>query len=88
MLKQHRPHAFLCSRTRSALEGAAELGLNSDDMIEVVKDLEVGDLYKSMTAHHDNTIWQDVYHYPAEVADIYVKIQIVGQVVIISFKEL
>jgi motility quorum-sensing regulator/GCU-specific mRNA interferase toxin len=41
-----------------------------------------------MTSHYDNTIWQDVYRYPAEEGDIYLKIQIVGDVVIVSFKEL
>jgi motility quorum-sensing regulator / GCU-specific mRNA interferase toxin len=74
--------------TRSALEGAALLGFSFNDMKEVVKNLEVGDLYKSMTSYHDNSIWQDVYHYPAEEGDIYLKLQIVGNVVIVSFKEL
>ena len=50
--------------TKSALEGAAALGLDFNDMKEVVKNLENGDLYKSMTTHADHTIWQDVYHFP------------------------
>jgi len=74
--------------TRTALEGAAALGFCFDDMKTVMKNLEVGDLHKSMTSHQDPTIWQDVYHYPAEEGDIYLKIQIVGDVVIVSFKEL
>lgn len=74
--------------TKTALESAAELGFSFDDMKEVLRNLEVGDLHKSMTSHHDQTIWQDVYNYPAEDEDIYLKIQIVGDVVIVSFKEL
>jgi motility quorum-sensing regulator/GCU-specific mRNA interferase toxin len=74
--------------TKTALEGAAAIGFSFKDMVEVIKNLEVGDLDKSMTTHHDSTIWQDVYHYPAEEKDIYLKIQIVGDVVIVSFKEL
>lgn len=75
------------SATKSASDGAAELGFTFKEMLDVVRDLEPGDLHKSMTTHHDNSIWQDVYHYPEERADIYLKIQIVGEVVIISFKE-
>ena len=74
--------------TRTALEGAAALGFTFDDMKYVVENLEVGDLHKSMTSQHDATIWQDVYRYPAEEEDIYLKLQIVGDAVIVSFKEL
>lgn len=74
--------------TRSALEGAAALGLDFNDMKEVVKNLESADLYKSMTSHADHTIWQDVYHFPGEVADIYLKLSVVDGVLIVSFKEL
>lgn len=74
--------------TKTALSGAAALGFNFDDMKAVIENLEPGDFYKSMTSHGDHTVWQDVYHYPAEVEDIYLKLQIVGDVVIVSFKEL
>ena len=74
--------------TRAALEGAAALGFTFDDMKHVVENLEVSDLHKSMTSQHDAAIWQDVYRYPAEEVDIYLKLQIVGDVVIVSFKEL
>lgn len=42
---------------------------------------------QSMTSHQDHKVWQDVYNFPAEEFDIYLKIQIEGGVVIISFKE-
>lgn len=74
--------------TRTALEGAASMGYSFDDVIEVLKNLQSGDLLKSMTSHHDHTVWQDVYRYPAEDVDIYLKIQIVRDVVVVSFKEL
>jgi motility quorum-sensing regulator/GCU-specific mRNA interferase toxin len=74
--------------TKAALKGAAQLGFSINDVKEIVMALEVTDLVKSMTCHHDHRVWQDVYHYPAEEIDIYLKIQIVRKVVIISFKEL
>ncbi len=77
--------------TATALRDAALLDYKLDDMIYVVENLEAGDLYKSMTANLDNTLWQDVYRYPAEEAVIYLKLQIrgsgSGKCVIISFKE-
>ena len=73
--------------TKSALQSAAELGFSFSDMKEVVCALKVTDLVKSMTSRHDHSIWQDVYRFPSEEIDIYLKIQIVKQVVIISFKE-
>lgn len=66
----------------------ASLGFSFQDMIEVVENLVVNDFYKSMTSRHDNTLWQDVYRYPALDLDIYLKIQILENVVIVSFKEL
>lgn len=74
--------------TRSALIDAVALGFTFDDMTEVVMSLDSGDFYKSMTTHHAVRTWQDVYHYPAVCGDLYVKIQVVDDVVIISFKEL
>lgn len=73
--------------TRAALAGAAELGYSFGDMIHVVENLETTDLYKSMTSHENEELWQDVYHYSAVGAEIYLKLQIVGKAVVISFKE-
>lgn len=74
--------------TRSALNGAAALGLNFSEMKEVIKNLETGDLHKSMTSHASHRIWQDVYHFPSEeVGDIYIKISVMRDVLIVSFKE-
>ncbi len=76
------------SATRSALNGATELGFNFNDMKEVIKNLEVDDLHKSMTTHLSHTIWQDVYHFPSEeVGDIYIKLSVIDDVLIVSFKE-
>lgn len=42
-----------------------------------------------MTAAHDNTLWQDVYHGCVSGTPSYIKVQIVSETtVIISFKKL
>ena len=73
--------------SRTALKSAVSLGMTFGDMKVVILNLQVQDFYKSMTTQHDHTIWQDVYHYPAEDGDLYIKLQILGDVVIVSFKE-
>lgn len=74
--------------TGTALKDAADLGFSFDDMKYVIQNLEAADLHKSMTSHDDHTLWQDVYRYPAKEEDIYLKIQIIEDLVIVSFKEL
>lgn len=83
LVNQDRVHA-----TRTALKGAAALNLSFEDMKEVVRNLETADLYKSMTSHADHSIWQDVYHFPSEAGDIYLKLSVIDDVLIVSFKEL
>ena len=56
-------------------------------MAECVLTLGAGDFYKSMTTHHDRTLWQDVYRPLVEDERAYVKVQIVDDTtVVISFK--
>jgi len=78
----------LVRATRTALQDALAIGFSMKTMKDVILNLESKDFYKSMTCYHNNELWQDVYRYPAEDIDIYLKIQIVENLVIISFKEL
>lgn len=57
-------------------------------MLEVVKALTPTDFYKSMTTHADHTIWQDVYRPSTKAGDVYLKLTVVDDVLIVSFKEL
>lgn len=74
--------------TRSALAGAAILGLDFYGMLEVVKMLMPRDFYKSMTTYADHRIWQDVYRPETEVGEVYLKLTVIDDVLIVSFKEL
>jgi len=58
-------------------------------MCAVVLALTPRDFYKSMTTAADHRVWQDVYH--AKIAsgkEVYLKLTVVEDVLIVSFKEL
>ncbi len=74
--------------TRSARIGAAALGFELLDMLAVVMALAPADFYKSMTTHADHTIWQDVYRPSTRAGDVYLKLSVIDDVLIVSFKEL
>ncbi len=74
--------------TQTARAGASELGLEYSSMLAVVMALRPVDFYKSMTTHADHTIWQDVYHTSTQVGDVYLKLTVIDDVLIVSFKEL
>ncbi len=71
----------------SALRGAAALGLDFSDMLSVVQALSPGDFVKSMTTYADHKIWQDVYKPKTTFGEIYLKLTVIDEVLIVSFKE-
>lgn len=74
--------------TKAALIGARQSGCDHDDIIENVLALSMKEFYKSMTTHADYTIWQDVYHRVTPFGEVYLKLTVLDDVLIISFKEL
>ncbi|MDY0072450.1 MAG: type II toxin-antitoxin system MqsR family toxin [Thauera sp.] len=74
--------------THAARTGATELGLSLPDMLAVVMALTPADFYKSMTTHADHTVWQDVYRPGTQAGDVYLKLTVIDDVLIVSFKEL
>ncbi len=74
--------------TRSALTGGAVLGLDFEEMVSVVMALTLADFYKSMTTHADHRIWQDVYRPTTTAGEVYLKLTVIDDVLIVSFKEL
>lgn len=74
--------------TFSALSGAEMLGFDLDGMITVVMALKSSDFYKSMTSHADHRVWQDVYRPTTSAGDVYLKLTVIDDVLIVSFKEL
>ena len=76
------------SATVSALAGGAALGFDFDGIVGVVKAMNPRDFYKSMTTHADHRIWQDVYRPTTANGEVYLKLTVIDDVVIVSFKEL
>jgi len=74
--------------TFSALAGGTALGFDFDAMLAVVLALTPKDFYKSMTTHADHKIWQDVYRPTTKAGEVYLKLTVIDDVLIVSFKEL
>ena len=75
--------------TATAYNGALELGINDlDGMCAVVLALTPADFYKSMTTHADHRVWQDVYRPMTAAGEVYLKLTVIDDVLIVSFKEL
>ena len=73
--------------TFSARAGGAALGFDLNGIVEVVMALTAKDFYKSMTTHADHRIWQDVYRPATSAGKVYLKLTVVEDVLIVSFKE-
>jgi motility quorum-sensing regulator / GCU-specific mRNA interferase toxin len=76
--------------TASAFSSARDLGVNDlAGMCTVIMSLTSAHFYKSMTTHADHQIWQDVYHANTVGGDdVYLKLTVINDVLIVSFKEL
>jgi len=51
--------------------------------------MEHGHFKKSMTAHGNSQLWQDVYYVPSEVGTLYIKFTagVISEFLLLSFKE-
>jgi motility quorum-sensing regulator/GCU-specific mRNA interferase toxin len=64
------------------------MGFELADMLDVIMALTAADFYKGMTTHADHTVWQDVYRPSTSAGDVYLKLTVIDDVLIVSFKEL
>ena len=74
--------------TLAALSGAAVLYMDFEAMVGVVAGLTMQDFYKAMTTHADHRVWQDVYRPMTSAGQIYLKLTVIDDVLVVSFKEL
>lgn len=54
----------------------------------MVEALRAADFHKSMTTHADHRIWQDVYRPTTTAGEVYLKLTVIDDVLVVSFKEL
>ena len=50
--------------------------------------LTAQDFHKSMTTYGNHTLWQDVYQPHTAAGEVYLKLTVIEDVLIVSFKEL
>ena len=50
--------------------------------------LNRGEFYKSMTTYNNHKVWQDVDRHASAVGMLYVKLTVIEDVLLVSFKEL
>ena len=74
--------------TLTALAGAAQMGFGFDTIVSVIKALTLADFYKSLTAYADHRIWHDVYRPVTVAGTVYLKLTVIDDALIVSFKEL
>ncbi len=100
-MEKHTPHCKLnivkllveqgkVRATGSAFIGARDLGIyDLAGMCALIMTLTSANFCKSMTTNADHCIWQDVYHAKTPSGDdVYLKLTVVEDVLIVSFKEL
>lgn len=98
-MEKRRPHCNLSiiqnmlnagkvRATTSALSGGAAMGFGFEDLIKILMNLRPLDFYKSMTTHADHKVWQDVYRPDTSAGLVYLKLTVIDDVLIVSFKEL
>ncbi|MGV7210651.1 type II toxin-antitoxin system MqsR family toxin [Oxalobacteraceae bacterium A2-2] len=100
-MEKHTPHCKLSKvkalvtagrvlATNTAMRDARGVGITTlQGMCEILLSLTPADFYKSMTSHLDHRIWQDVYHgMTADGIALYIKVTVINDVLIVSFKEL
>jgi motility quorum-sensing regulator/GCU-specific mRNA interferase toxin len=73
--------------TKTALVTSGQIGCYYDDILEVISRLERKDFYKSMTAYSDGTIWHEVYRPNTKFGNLYLKLIVIDDLLVVSFKE-
>ena len=73
----------------TSAEGAENLGLNDEAVVDVITGLTAADFDKSMPSHANAAIMQDVYKPSVRGHELYVKFTINpnGELLLISFKD-
>jgi motility quorum-sensing regulator/GCU-specific mRNA interferase toxin len=74
--------------TVPAMDAAVDLGFDEEDMFDcIVTHLQETHLYKTMESEKKPGLMQDVYHITYQSERLYVKLPVVINAVVISFKE-
>jgi motility quorum-sensing regulator/GCU-specific mRNA interferase toxin len=77
------------NRTMTAADGAEDLGMDDQAVVDLIAGLTARDFDKTMPSDVDPAIWQDVYKPVIDGCELYVKFTLDarGKLLLISFKE-
>lgn len=77
------------NRTMTAADGAEDLGMDEQVVVDVIGGLTARDFDKSMPSEVNSAIWQDAYKPVVEGRELYMKFTLdsQGQLLLISFKD-
>ena len=72
-----------------AVRTAAALGFDRAEIVATIQTMRRSQFHKSMAAHADHRVWQDVYHVPSPAGTLHVKVlaDTVSEFLLLSFKE-
>ena len=75
--------------TQAAMDGGTPLDCGTEEIVEAVLTLTVGDFYKTMQSEQIPGLWQDVYHLLYRGVQFYVKLQmgLDGKAHVVQFKQ-
>ncbi len=75
--------------TGAAIRSAAELGFGRAEIVATIQSMRRVHFYKSMTSYANPRLWQDVYHVPSQIGELYVKFtaDTITEFLLLSFKE-
>jgi motility quorum-sensing regulator / GCU-specific mRNA interferase toxin len=71
----------------SALTGAMKMGFDRSDIVACVLALDDSTFYKTMPSQSRPGTFQDVYKTTYDGQNVYLKLQMTGSAIVISFKE-
>jgi len=63
------------------------LAMDFEQMVGVVMALTMTDFYNSMTTYADNRVWQDVYRPMTIAGEVYLKLTVIDDVLIVCIKK-
>jgi motility quorum-sensing regulator/GCU-specific mRNA interferase toxin len=73
--------------TNTALNDASSVGFDENDIVNCVMQITMNCFYKTMPSITNKALFQDVYRCICQGILLYIKLQINGSAVVISFKE-
>ena len=84
-MEKRTPHCKLAVVKSMVAEGKVRITISA---LAGGAALTPRDFHKSMTTHADHRVWQEVYRPKTPAGEVYLKLTVIDDVLIVSFKKL